>query len=58
MKCSFKRWHGMAWHGIVPDVDWASIVVVTMEHIAAASTAIEKLPRRSPSQMTIVICEP
>ena len=47
----------MAGHGIVPDVDSDSVLVVTMEHVAAASSAMKGFPGSRP-QMTTVICEP
>lgn len=39
----------MAGRGIVPDVDRDSVPVVTMEHVAAASSAMKGIPVHSPS---------
>ena len=39
----------MAGHGIVPDVGSDSVPVVTMEHAAAASSAMKGIPVHSPS---------
>ena len=34
----------MAGHGTVPDVDSDSVPVVTMEHLAATSSAMKSIP--------------
>ena len=43
------RLQAMAGDGIVPDVDSDSAPVVTMEHVAAASSAMKGIPVHSPA---------